>query len=144
MKQIRISDATMKQITEDFRLSFKEKIEFSKLLDKLGADVIELEAIANARIDSLRIKSIATAVNNSAIAVPVELNDESIEATWAALKQAKHPRLQVSAPTSPVQIEYLYHKKPDAMIEAIKKAVSKCASLCPDVEFIATDATRSE
>ena len=35
MKQIRISDATTKQIAEGFRLSFKEKIEFAKLLDKL-------------------------------------------------------------------------------------------------------------
>ena len=43
MKQIKISDATMKQISEGFCLSFKEKIELSKLLDKLGVDVIELE-----------------------------------------------------------------------------------------------------
>ena len=144
MKQIRISDATMKQISEDFRLSFKEKIEFSKLLDKLGADVIELEGIANPRIDSLRIKSIAAAVSDSAIAVPVELNADSISETWAALKLAKHPRLQVEASTSSVQIEYLYHKKADAMIEAIRSTVAGCAALCPDVEFVALDATRSE
>ena len=144
MKQIRISDVTMKQINEDFRLSFKEKIEFSKLLDKLGVDIIELEGISNPRIDSLRIKSIAAAVNDSCIAVPVEFNDESIEATWSALKQAKRPRLQVVASTSPVQIEYLFHKKPEAMIEAIKASVSKCAALCSDVEFVALDATRSE
>ena len=49
MKQIRTADVTMKQISEDFRLSFKEKIEFSKLLDKLGVDVIELEGIKNPR-----------------------------------------------------------------------------------------------
>ena len=144
MKQIRISDATMKQISEDFSLSFKEKIEFAKLLDKLGVDVIELEGIQNVRIDSLRIKSIAAAVSNSGIAVPVELNGESVEATWCALKQAKHPRLQVPASTSAVQIEYLFHKKPDAMIAAIGATVEKCASLCNDVEFIAGDATRSE
>ena len=144
MKQIMISDATMKQTSEGFRLSLKEKIELSKLLDKLGADVIELEGISNARIDSLRIKSIAAAISDSTVAVPVELNDESIENTWCALREAKHPRLQVSAPTSAVQIEYLFRKKPDAMIEAIKAAVSKCVSLCPDVEFIAGDATRSE
>jgi len=144
MKQIRMSDATMKQSAEEFRLSFKEKIEFSKLLDKLGVDVIELEGISNVRIDSLRIKSIAAAVSDSTIAVPVDLNDESIENAWCALKLAKHPRLQVSAPTSPVQIEYLFHKKPDAMIEAIRASVSKCAALCDDVEFIALDATRSE
>lgn len=144
MKQIKISDATMKQISESFSLSFKEKIEFSKLLDKLGVDVIELEGIENVRIDSLRIKSIATAVSDSAVAVPVELTDGAAEAVWCALKQAKHPRLQVPAPTSAVQIEYLYHKKPDAMIAAIDETVKKCASLCSDVEFIAIDATRSE
>lgn len=144
MKQIKISDATMKQISEDFRLSFKEKIEFSKLLDKLGVDVIELEGISNARIDSLRIKSVAAVISDSIIAVPVELNDESIECTWSAVKEAKHPRLQVSVPTSAVQIEYLLRKKPDAMIEAVRAAVTKCASLASDVEFIAEDATRSE
>lgn len=144
MKQIKISDATMKQISEQFHLSFKEKIEFSKLLDKLGVDIIELEGIKNARVDSLQIKSIAAAVNDSIIAVPVELDGENIESTFAALKTAKHPRLQVVAPTSPVQIEYLYHKKPDAMIESIKSAVKSAAALCPDVEFIACDATRSE
>ena len=145
MRQITISDATMKQLTEELRLSFKEKIELSKLLDKLGIDLIELEAIKNPRIDALQIKSIVAAVTDSRIAVPVELgNSESIEKTWAALKDAKNPRLQVMAATSPVQIEYLFHKKPEAMIDAISKTVSACRALCPDVEFIAGDATRSE
>ncbi len=144
MKQIRLSDATMKQVSEGFSLSFKEKIEFSKLLDRLGTDVIELEGIANARIDSLRIKSIAAAVTDSCIAVPVELSADSIDTTWCALKTAKKPRLQISAPTSAVQIEYLYRKKPDGMLAAIGEAVERCASLCSDVEFIAVDATRSE
>ena len=144
MKQIRISDATMKQTSEDFRLSFKEKIEFSKLLDKLGVDVIELEGMTDVRIDSLRIKSIAAAVNDSSVAVPVELGGCNVDAVWCALKNAKRPRLQVSASTSPVQIEYLFHKKPDAMLEAIRATVLKCAAVCEDVEFIAVDATRSE
>ena len=144
MKQIKISDATMKQTSGDFRLSFKEKIELSKLLDRLGVDVIELEGISNARIDSLRIKSIAQAVSDSAIAVPVELEPESVHTTWAALKEAKHPRLQVAASTSPVQIEYLFHKKSDAMLAAIGETVRECRALCPDVEFVAVDATRSE
>ena len=68
MKQIRISDATMKQSSEGFQLSFKEKIEIAKLLDRLGADIIELEGIKNPRIDSLQIKSIAAAVSESCIA----------------------------------------------------------------------------
>lgn len=145
MKQIVISDATIKRASKDLHLTFKEKIELAKLLDKLGVDYIELNGIKNPRIDTLQIKSIVSAVNDSKIAVPVELCDiENIEKTWGALKDAKNPRLQVCAATSPVQIEYLFHKKPEAMIDAIKRTVAACKALCADVEFIAEDATRSE
>ena len=144
MERIRISDMTMKQGSKDFTLSFKEKIELSKLLDKLGVSVIELEGIHNARIDALRIKSIAMAVKESIVAVPVQLNPENILACWNAVSQAKHPRLQVCAPVSSVQMEYLHHKKPDAMKAAVAEAVAAAAKLCADVEFVADDATRSD
>ena len=144
MKQIRISDVTMKQTGADISLTFKEKIELSKLLDKLGVSVIELEPIVQQKIDSLRIKSVAAAVKNSIVAVPVALNPESVQMTWNAMKEAKKARLQVCAPVSPVQMEYLFHKKPDAMIVSIRNTVSACRALCGDVEFVADDATRSD
>ena len=144
MANIRISDMTMKQVAEGFSLSFKEKIELAKLLDKLGVSVIELEGMENPRVDSLRIKSIATAVQNSVIAVPVLLNEESVQEVWNALQVARKPRLQVVASVSAVQMEYLYHKKPDAMLQAVADTVKTCAEKCKDVEFVAEDATRSE
>ena len=144
MKQIRISDVTMKQAGKNFTLSFREKIELAKLLDTLGASVIELEGVGDNRTDALRVKSVAAAVKNSIVAVPVQLRQENIEDVWNALKQAKHPRLQVCAPVSSVQMEYLYHKKPEAMLEDIRKSVSACKALCDDVEFVADDATRSD
>ena len=144
MNMIKLSDVTMKQVSEDFSLSFKEKIELAKLLDKLGVSVIELEGIQNARIDSLRIKSIAAAVTNSIVAVPVQLTQESPAQVWAALQQAKYPRLQVCGAVSAVQMEYLYHKKPEAMRKAIADTVAACKALCPDVEFWADDATRAD
>ncbi len=140
---IYISDVTMKQAAEGFSLSFKEKIELSKLLDKLGLDIIELEPIAQLRTDSLRIKSVAAAVTDSIIAVPVHLDPVSVEQTWAALQNAKKPRLQVCAPVSSVQMEYLFHKKPEGMLELIRNTVCGCAALC-ETEFIADDATRSD
>jgi len=144
MNTIKLSDITMKQVADGFSLSFKEKIELSKLLDKLGVSVIELEGIANPRIDSLRIKSIAAAVSNSTVAVPVQLSTESVEQVWASLQQAKHPRLQVAGAVSAVQMEYLFHKKPDAMQKAIAETITACKALCSDVEFLADDATRAD
>ncbi len=144
MNQIRISDTTMKQTAEGFSLSFKEKIELSKLLDKLGVSVIELEPICQEKVDSLRVKSIAMAVKNSIIAVPVELNESSIHTAWNAVKEAKNPRLQVAAPVSSVQMEYLFHKKPEALLLSVRQSIEACCALCPDVEFIADDATRAD
>ena len=144
MKQIRISDVTMKQTGAEISLSFREKIELSKLLDKLGVSVIELEPLVQTKIDALRIKSVAAAVKNSIVAVPVALNPESVSLTWNALREAKKARLQVCAPVSPVQMEYLFHKKPDAMIQAICQTIRDCRAVCRDVEFVADDATRSD
>lgn len=144
MDQIRISDVTMKQTGKEFSLSFKEKLEIPKLLDRLNVDVIELEGITQPKIDALRIKSVASTVKNSIVAVPVALSTESVAATWNALKEAKHPRLQVVASTSPVQMEYLFHKKPDAMLKAVEETVTACSEKTSDVEFIADDATRSD
>jgi len=144
MEKVRISDITMKQSGKDFSLSFKEKIEIPKLLDRLGVSVIELEGIKQAKIDSLRIKSVASTVKNSVVAVPVELNKESVEVTWKALKEARYPRLQVLASVSPVQMEYLFHKKPAMMMQAIIDTITACHEKTDDVEFIAEDATRSD
>ena len=144
MDQIRISDITMKQTGKELTLSFKEKLEIPKLLDKLNIDVIEIEGIEHPKIDALRIKSVASAVKNSVVAVPVALSEDSVEATWNALKEAKQPRLQVFASVSPVQMEYLFHKKPDAMLKAIEEIVTACRAKTEEVEFIADDATRSD
>ncbi|MBQ2947836.1 MAG: hypothetical protein IJD94_02525 [Clostridia bacterium] len=144
MEQIRISDITMKQTGKGFTLSFKEKLEIPKLLDKLGVSVIELEGIAQPKIDALRIKSVASTVKNSIVAVPVQLSQESIDATWNALREARHPRLQVCASVSTVQMEYLFNKKPATMLKAIEDAVAACCRKTADVEFVADDATRSD
>ena len=144
MKKIRISDVTMTQQTKQFSLSFREKLKLAKLLDGLGVSVIELEGSDGCRTDALRIKSVAAAVKNSIVAVPVTLEKENIQQVWEAVKLAKSPRLQVKAPVSSVQIEYLYHKKPEGMLEAVCQAVADCCKLCKDVEFVAEDATRAE
>ena len=67
MKEIRISDVTMKQSgrTREISRTFKEKLEMAKLIDRLGVAVIEAEGIDQAKIDSLRIKSIASSVKTA-------------------------------------------------------------------------------
>ena len=146
MEKLSIADITLKQAAKsaDYALSFREKIEIAKLLDKVNVSVIELPAIEKATTDVLLIKSIASCVNNSILAVPVNLAEQDVERVAEALKEAVNGRIQVVVPTSTVQMEYICKKKPPMVLEMIKELVSKAKALGFEVEFIADDATRSE
>ena len=146
MQSLSISDVTIKtaDTSSAFSLSFKEKIELAKLLDRLNISVIEVGELRSRKIDSLLVKSIASAVRQSAVAVPVTLEEDSVAATWAALKEARRPRLQLKAPMSPAQMEYFWHKKPAQVLQTISERIRACREVCGDVEFIADDACRSE
>ncbi len=146
MKEIRISDETMKRAAAglELPLSFKEKLELAKLLDNLGVSVISIEGIEKPKVDALRIKSIASLVKESVVAVPVKIDGSDIDAVWSALHIAHAPRLQVSVATSPARMEYVHHLKAPAVIEAVADVVQKCAAHTSDVEFIAEDATRTD
>lgn len=146
-RKITIGDITMKQAADkaDYALSFREKIELAKMLDKTGLSVIELAPITDGKPDSLLIKSLASAVKNSAVAVPLNIVEaDTVETTWNALKGAAHPRLQISAPVSTVQMEYFCHKKPTAILEIIANLTKQSRTLCADVEFVAEDFGRAD
>lgn len=145
MPQIRVSDRTIARSGKgEYELSFREKLECAKLLDRLGTAVIELAPVERLQVDSLLIKSVATAVEHAAVAVPVSLEGEDLPVVCAALAQAVSPRLQIAAPVSTVQMEYLFHKKPDAMLAAVEKRIRECRAAGFPVEFVAEDALRAE
>ena len=147
MRNIFLSDITIKQPAEagGFALSFREKIELGKLLDRVGVQVIETTPIVNRRTDSLLLKSLASAVEKSTLAAPLNLSDEdTVEVTWNALKEAKHPRLQISVPVSTVQMEYITRLKPAAVLESVRRLVHEAREVCEEVEFVAEDAGRSD
>lgn len=146
MKKITITDATLRECARkgDIALSFKEKIEIAKLLDKLKIDVIEAAPVTDEKIDTLVLRTISPLLKNSILSCPAGCTVEEADRAMKSIAGAAKPRLLVSLPVSAVQMEYFYHKKPAQMIELIKNLTAHCASLCPDVEFAAVDATRAD
>ncbi len=142
MKNIKICDITMQ--SDNLDLSFREKIELSKLLDRLEASVIALPPIKQPTVDLLLVKSICTAVKHSSVSVPVGLDIAQADAVLAALSQAVSPRISVTVPLSAVQIEYVCRKKPDEIIDAISQVVAHCAKSGAEIEFVGQDATRAD
>lgn len=146
MKTIKITDSTMIQANDSgkYPLTFREKLDLSKMLDNTGVSVIEIEGITTKKADTLRIKSIASIIKNSILSVPVSLFLSDEDLIWDSLADAPGKRLKVHSPVSTVQMEYIHHQKPEAIVLAVSEKIKKCRQLSSEVEFEALDATRSE
>lgn len=146
MSAVKIVDITLRESEQLFAssLSFKQKIEIAKLLEKLKIDVIETGFISEAPADAVLVRTLSTMLDGSIICVPVSLDKASIERAAAALSKAKKARLNLIVPASTVQMEYVYHLKADNVLSQVKEMLEACIAACPDVEFTAEDATRSE
>ncbi len=145
MKTIKLIDMTLKEApaVRGGALSFKEKLEIARTLDRLKVDAIELPPITSSKADHLAAKTIASMVN-AALSAEVSIAGDELEATWESVRGARHPQLNLSAPVSPVQMEYTCNKKAPAMLEAISERVKQARFHCETVEFSAVDATRAE
>lgn len=140
MKTVKLVETTL---SKNQGMSFKEKLETARILDSIHVDVIETCAIEGVKANEILVKSVSQQTVNSIVSCPVVAMDE-VECAYNAVKDAKNARLNVKLPVSVVQMEYLYKKKPAAMLEMIKAMVEEAASYLNDVEFTALDATRAE
>lgn len=146
MKTIHVVDVTLREYSkrQDISMGFKEKLEIAKQMDKIKVDVVEVPHMGESASDSLLIRTIANTLTNAIVSCPVGIDTAEADKAWESIKNAHAPRLHVLVPTSTVAMEYTCRMKPVALIEAIKTQVAHCAGLCPDVEFSAEDATRSD
>jgi 2-isopropylmalate synthase len=67
-----------------------------------------------------------------------------IDRCWEAVQYAKNPRIHVFIATSDIHLKYKLKKTRKEVLKAACDAVSYAKSLCPNVEFSAEDATRSD
>lgn len=145
MRTVKLIDMTLGQASalREGALTFKEKLEIARTLDRLKVDSIELPPITGGKADQLANRTVAATVA-AAIIAEVDIAADAVDDTWESVRTARHPRLNVVAPVSPVQMEYTCHKKAPAMLKTISEQVGKCRFCCENVEFSAVDATRAE
>lgn len=145
MKTIFVSDTTLRAQCEAEKkaLSFRERLNIAARLEKAGVDGVELPALSGGREDAVVCRTIAASLGCK-VCISAGDSEESLHAAWQCIKDAAAPRLQVIFPVSTVQMEYLCHRKADKMLQTIAELCAAASALCPDVEFVAKDATRAE
>lgn len=142
MNYIKIADTTLSDAKST--LTFKQKLEIARKLERLGVDTVELPEVGTAKADSLLVRTAASFVKNSVLSVAATSSVEAIKHAAEALATAAHPRIRVELPMTSSIMEYTLHKKQNKMCEYVRMMVEKAKAVCSDIEFVAKDATRAE
>ena len=145
MRRLQVIDMTLRRVGKDAgkEMSFKEKLEIARSIDRLRADAIELAPISGSKAESLANRTIASMVS-ARISAAVDFSNPLIEETWESIRTAKSPALNLLVPVSTVLMEYEAHKKAPVLLEDVSALVSHARFCSEHVEFTAVDATRAE
>ncbi len=146
MKQIRIFDTTLRdgEQAPGCSMDLAEKLEIALALERMGVDVIEAGFAIASVGDAQAISEVAKVVKHATVASLARATRQDIDAAWEAVRHAAHPRIHTFIATSPTHMEYKLKMSQEEVLKTISVMVAYACSLCPDVEFSAEDASRSE
>ena len=144
-QRISIFDTTLRdgEQAPGFSMDLGEKLQVARQLERLGVDVMEAGFARASEGDFEAVKAIAGEVKNAKVASLARTATKDIDAAWEAVKGAEAPRIHTFIATSEIHMKYKLKMKPADVIEKAEAMVKYAAARCPDIEFSAEDATRS-
>ena len=125
-------------------MTLAEKLEIAKILDEMGADIIEAGFPIASEGDFQAVSEIAKLVENAVVCGLSRSSPADIERAAEALKSAQKPRIHTFISTSPLHMKYKLKMSPEDVLEAIHASVSFARRFTGDVQWSPEDGTRSE
>lgn len=146
MRQIKIFDTTLRdgEQSAGINLNVDEKLQIARQLARLKVDVIEAGFAVVSPGDFAGVQAIAREIKDVTVCSLARAVKGDIDRAWEALKEAENPLIHTFIATSDIHMKYKLNKDPDQVVAMAVAAVKHAKSLCPNVEFSAEDATRSD
>ncbi len=144
-RTIKIFDTTLRdgEQSPGCSMTLKEKLQIALQLEKLGVDVIEAGFAISSDEDFESISQIARSVKTVGVASLARANKKDIDRAWQAVQHCKKPRIHIFIATSDIHLEYKLKMTRQEALAKAQQMVAYGKSLCPEIEFSAEDATRS-
>ena len=144
--RVKIFDTTLRdgEQAPGCSMNLKEKIEVARRLELLKVDIIEAGFAISSPGDYESVSSVSEIIKDCSVASLARCSEKDIDAAYEALKKAVSPRIHIFIATSPIHMQYKLRMTPEQVLEKTAVMVRYAKKLCPDVEFSAEDATRSE
>lgn len=145
MKKIVIFDTTLRdgEQSPGCSMHLSEKLDVAEALENLGVDVIEAGFPAASDGEFKAVQAIASACKRSAVAGLCRCKKEDIDKTYAAIKDAVHPRIHIFIATSPIHLKHKLHIDESRCLQIIDEYTRYARSLTDDVQFSFEDASRT-
>jgi len=145
-KTIKIFDTTLRdgEQSPGCSMNLEEKLQVAAQLETLGVDIIEAGFAIASPGDFEAVSEVARQCKRATVASLARAAAADIDRAWEAVQHAVAPRIHTFIATSPLHMRVKLNKSPDEVLEAIDRTVRHARNLCPDVEWSAEDATRSE
>ncbi len=125
-------------------LNIQEKVGIAHQLEKLGVDVIEAGFPISSAGDFEAVRLIANEIKKPVICALARAHPDDIDKAWAAVKEAKHPRIHVFLSASDIHLLYQLKKSRQQILEMSRNMVARAKGYCQDIEFSPMDASRTE
>lgn len=145
-EHIAIFDTTLRdgEQAPGYSMNLEEKLRFARQLEALGVDVIEAGFAIASPGDFASVQAIASAVKESTVASLSRALKKDIDSAWDAVKAAARPRIHTFIATSDLHLEYKLKMSRQQAYDQAVAMVIHARNLCPDIEFSAEDAARTD
>ena len=145
-KTIKIFDTTLRdgEQSPGCSMNLEEKLQVAAQLETMGVDIIEAGFAIASPGDFEAVSEVARQCKRATVASLARAATADIERAWEAVQNAVAPRIHTFIATSPLHMRVKLNKTPEEVLEAIDRTVRLARNLCPDVEWSAEDATRTE
>ncbi len=146
LRRILIFDTTLRdgEQSPGATMTPGEKLLVARQLERLGVDVIEAGFPVASEGDFISVRQIAREIGSVQIAAIARAKACDIDRAWEALKDAAFPRLHVFISTSDIHLRYQLKKTREEVLKEAVDAVKRARTYTTNVEFSATDATRTD
>jgi 2-isopropylmalate synthase len=146
MDTVRIFDTTLRdgEQSPGFSMNVEEKLRLARQLEELGVDIIEAGFPIASRGDLEAVRAVAREIRGCQVAALARAKKQDVDAALTALEPAHRPRLHIFLATSDLHLRAKLRITRAQALEAIIEMVRYGRQHCPDVEFSAEDASRSD
>jgi 2-isopropylmalate synthase len=146
MDIVRIFDTTLRdgEQAPGFSMNTAEKLRMAHQLERLGVDVIEAGFPIASAGDFEAVQAVSREIRESTVAALARATRADVEAALGAVEPAAKPRVHVFLATSDLHLKHKLRMSRAEALDAIGAMVTFARARCPEVEFSAEDASRSD